>query len=116
MNIFFIDKIYQLPAETLSTIEIILRRMHNNSNVFMGDIIFISTLDHTQLKPVKGHPFLLSSHIITNFEMAKIEKFTSYSCKSFIIKNPKYYIFALLSIFRKSESTLWIKRSTSWRS
>ena len=57
MDILFIDEIGQLPAETLSTIEIILRRIRNHSNVFMGGIIIISTLDHTQLKPVNGRPF-----------------------------------------------------------
>ena len=73
MDILFIDEIGQLPAEALSTIEIILRRIRNNSNVFMGGVVIISTLDHTQLKPVKGRPFLLSSHVITNFKMAKLE-------------------------------------------
>ena len=73
MDIFFIDEIGQLPAEALSTVEIILRRMRNNSNMIMGFVIIISTLDHTLLKPVKGLPFLLSSHVITNFKMAKLE-------------------------------------------
>ena len=73
MDILFIDEIGQLPAEALSTIEIILRRIRNNSNVFMGGVVIISTLDHTQLKPVKGRPFLLSSHLIINFKMPKLE-------------------------------------------
>ena len=68
MDILFIDEIGQLPA----AIEIILRRIQNHSNVFMGGVIRISTLDHTQ-KHVNGRPFLLSSHVITNFKMSKLE-------------------------------------------
>ena len=73
LDVLFIDEIGQLSAEILSTIEIILRRIRNNSNTFVGGVIIISTLDHTQLKPITGRPFLLSSHIITNFKMAKLE-------------------------------------------
>ena len=48
LDVLFIDKIGQLSAEILSTIEIILQRIRNNSNTFMGGVIIISTLDHTQ--------------------------------------------------------------------
>ena len=73
MDILFIDKIGQLPAESISIIEMILIRICNNSILFRGGIVTISTLDHTQLKPVKGRPFLLSSHLIINFKMPKLE-------------------------------------------
>ena len=65
MDILFVDEIGQLPAEALSAIEIILRRICNNSNVLMAGVVIISTLDHTQLEPVKQRPFLVSSHVIT---------------------------------------------------
>ena len=73
VDVLFIDEIGQLPAEIFSTIEIILRRVRNHSNVFLGGAIIISTMDHTQLKPVKGRPFLLSTHVITCFRMMKLE-------------------------------------------
>ena len=73
IDILFIDKIGQLPTEALLTIEIVLRRIRNNSNVFMGGVVIISILDHTQLKLVIGCPLLLSSRVITNFKMAKVE-------------------------------------------
>ena len=44
-----------------------------NTNVFMGGVVVISTMDHTQLQPVKGRPFLLSTHVITCFKMVKLE-------------------------------------------
>ena len=38
----------------------------------MGGAIIISTIDHTQLQPVQGRPFLTSSHVITCFNMVKL--------------------------------------------
>ena len=49
MDIVFIDKIGHLLTETLSAMKIILRRVQNNSNIFMGGAAIISTLDQTQL-------------------------------------------------------------------
>ena len=67
----FFDEIGQLPSELFSAIEIILRRIRQ-STVFMGGVIIISTIDHTQLQPVNGRPFLLSTHVITCFKMVKL--------------------------------------------
>ena len=39
----------------------------------MGEVLIISTMDHTQLQPVNGRPFLLSTHVITCFKMIKLE-------------------------------------------
>ena len=39
----------------------------------MGGVIIISTMDHTQLQPVAGRPFLLSSYVITCFKLVKLE-------------------------------------------
>ena len=58
LDILFFDEIGQLPAEIFATIEIILRRVRD-SNEFMGGVIIISTMDHTQLKPVAERLFLL---------------------------------------------------------
>lgn len=73
LDVLFIDEIGQLPAEVLSAIEITLRRVRD-SKVFMGGVLIISTMDHTQLQPVQGKPFLLSTHVITSFRMVKLEK------------------------------------------
>ena len=67
----FFDEIGQLPVELFSAIEIILCRIRQ-STVFMGGVIIISTMDHTQLQPVNGRPFLLSTHVITCFKMVKL--------------------------------------------
>ena len=72
LDILFFDEIGQLPAEIFAAIEIILRRVRD-SNEFMGGVIIISTMDHTQLQPVSGRQFLLSSYVITCFKMVKLE-------------------------------------------
>ena len=71
IDVLFIDEIGQLSSELLAVIEIILRRIRDN-NIFMGGAIIISTIDHTQLQPVQGRPFLTSSHVITCFNMVKL--------------------------------------------
>ena len=72
LDILFIDEIGQVPAELLSVIDIILRRIRNSQIVF-GGVLVIGTMDHTQLQPVTGRPLLLSSLIITCFVMVKLE-------------------------------------------
>ena len=72
MDILLIDEIGQLSAELFSAIEIIFRRMRN-TNIFMRGVVVISTMDHTQLQPVKERLFLLLTHIITCFKMVKLE-------------------------------------------
>ena len=72
LDVLFFDEIGQLPAEIFAAIEIILRRVPD-SNEFMGGVIIISTMDHTQLQPVAGRPFLLSLYVITCFKMVKLE-------------------------------------------
>ena len=71
LDVLFLDEIGQLPAEMLSTIDIILRRARN-TDIFMGGVIIISTMDHTQLQPINGRPFLLSTHVLTCFKMVKL--------------------------------------------
>ena len=56
----------------LSTLDIILRRVRN-TDIFMGGVIIISTMDHTQLQPINGRPFLLSTHVITCFKMVELQ-------------------------------------------
>ena len=72
LDVIFLDEIGQLSAEMLSVLDIILRKTRD-SNIFMGGILIISTMDHTQLQPVEGRPFLLSSHVITCFKMIKLQ-------------------------------------------
>ena len=72
IDVLFFDEIGQLPAEIFAAIEIILRRVRD-SNEFMGGVIIISTMDHTQLQRVSGRPFIISSYVITCLNMVKLE-------------------------------------------
>ena len=68
IDVMFLDEIGQVSSELLSVLDIIFRRVRGNS-IFMGGVLVFSTIDHTQLPPVSGHPFLLSSHVVTCFKM-----------------------------------------------
>ena len=71
LDCLFLDEIGQLSSEMLAVIDIILRRV-KDTNIFMGGVLIISTIDHTQLQPVQGRPFLTSSHVITCFQMTML--------------------------------------------
>ena len=42
---------------------------------FVGGVIIIITMDHTQLQPVEGSTFLLSRHVITCFKMLNLKTY-----------------------------------------
>ena len=71
LTIIFLDKLGQLSAEILFVLDIILRQIRD-SNIFVRGILVAVTLYHTQLQPVKGRLFLLSSHAISYFQMIKL--------------------------------------------
>ena len=48
LNILFVDEIGQVSAELLSVLDIILGRIRD-SNIFMGGLLIITMMDHTQL-------------------------------------------------------------------
>ena len=39
----------------------------------MGGVLIIFSMDHTQIHPIGGHPFLASCHIISCFKIVTIE-------------------------------------------
>jgi hypothetical protein len=68
----FFDEMGQVSDEVLATLDIILQKVRN-SNIYMGGILIIFSMDHTQIQPIDGHPFLTSCHIIPCFKMVAIE-------------------------------------------
>ena len=72
IDISFCDEIGQVSAEIFSCINIILRRVRNN-NIFLGGLVIIGTIDHTQIQPIEGRQFLTSSHIILCFRMVELK-------------------------------------------
>ena len=71
LDVIFFDEMGQVSSEYLSTLDIILRKVRG-SNVFFGGILIIFTMDHTQLQPVEGRPFLTSCHILSCFKMVTL--------------------------------------------
>ena len=72
VNILFIDEEGQVSAELLSTLDMILRRIRN-TNIFFGGVLVIGTMDHMQFNPIDGRPFLTSSHVISCFNMVRLQ-------------------------------------------
>ena len=58
LYILFPDNIGQALAEIISVICMILRRLCDNY-IFVCVLLMIFKMDHTQLQPVNGKPFLL---------------------------------------------------------
>jgi hypothetical protein len=71
LDCLFLDEIGQLSSELLAVLDIIFRRV-KDTNIFLGGVIIIGTIDHTQLQPVQGRPFLTSSHVISCFKMTML--------------------------------------------
>ena len=64
----------QCSAEYLSTFDIIMRKVRN-SNIFFEGILILFSIDHLQIQPISGVPFLTSCHIVPCFKMVLLEHF-----------------------------------------
>ena len=63
----------QISSQMLSCLDLILRRVRNN-NIFLGGMLFICTLDHKQLQPINGKPFLVSPMVLTCFKFISLSE------------------------------------------
>ena len=72
VDVLLLDKCGQLSAQQFALIDIILRHARDSALPFGGVLIF-GTFDHHQLGAIEGLPFLLSTHIITDFTLVKLE-------------------------------------------
>lgn len=72
LDILFCDELGQSTAELISVIDIILRKLRDN-NIFLGGVLIIFTMDHTQILPFESRPFLTSTHVIPCFRMVALE-------------------------------------------
>ena len=71
MDVLVIDECGQLSAQQLSILDLILR-IARNSHIPFGGVLILGTMDHTQLGAIDGWPFLLSSHILTDFVLIRL--------------------------------------------
>ncbi|KAL7539846.1 hypothetical protein ACHAXR_009663, partial [Thalassiosira sp. AJA248-18] len=73
MDVLIIDECGQLSAQQLSILDLILRKARN-SNISFGGVLVFGTMDHAQIGAIHGWPFLLSSHILTDFKLVRLTK------------------------------------------
>ena len=84
MNVLLLDECGQLSAQQFALIDIILRHARDSSLPF-GGVLIIGTFDHYQLGAIQGLPFLLSSHILTDFTLVKLE-YSVRACKDKVLQ------------------------------
>ena len=73
MDVLVFDEIGQLSAELLTIIDIILRKLRNSAIPF-GGVLIIGTMDHTQFGAIDGLPLYLSSHLLTDFSLVRLDQ------------------------------------------
>ena len=72
LDVLLCDEIGQLSAEFIAIIDNILRRIRDN-NYYLGGVLLLCTVDHTQIQSINSRPFLTSSHIIPCFVMVNLQ-------------------------------------------
>ena len=72
LDVILADELGQLSAGFISAIDIVLRNLRKSNNMF-GGVLIIGTLDHTQIQPWEGRPFLTSPQIIPSFKMVNLK-------------------------------------------
>ena len=73
LDVLVCDKMGQIAAEFLATLDTILRTVRD-TNVNLGGILIMCTMDHTQIQPIDGRPFLTSTHAISCFRMVSLKE------------------------------------------
>ena len=72
LDVLICDEMGQLSADFLAVVDIILRRLRENS-LYLGGLLAICTLDHLQIQSIERRPFLISTHIISCFLMVELK-------------------------------------------
>ena len=73
LDVLFVDEFAQTSSEMQGVLDIILRRI-KESNIYMGGVLIIFTMDHMQTQPIKERPLLVSPQIIPCFQMVNLNK------------------------------------------
>ena len=72
IQVLFFDEADQVSDEMFAVLDIIFCRV-KDSNIFMGGVLVIMSLDHSQLLPIEGRPFLTSVHVIPCVKMVALK-------------------------------------------
>ena len=68
----FIEKIDQLSTEMLAVLNIILPNVRN-SDIYLGELLVISTIYHKKIPNVKGKLLMTSLHLLILFEFVTLQ-------------------------------------------
>ena len=72
LDVLICDEMGQLSADFLAVVDIILRRLRENS-LYLGGLLVICTLDHLQIQSIESRPFMIPMHIISCFSMVELK-------------------------------------------
>mmetsp|Transcript_28417 Transcript_28417/g.59223 ORF Transcript_28417/g.59223 Transcript_28417/m.59223 type:complete len:556 (+) Transcript_28417:675-2342(+) len=72
LDVLFLDKAGQTSTVQLSAINIILHKLRN-SQIPFGGVLFLGTMDPSQLKPINQLPFLTLLMMLTSFRIFKLK-------------------------------------------
>eukprot|EP00804_Cyclotella_cryptica_P023555 CCRYP_018915-RA/>CCRYP_018915-RA protein AED:0.11 eAED:0.11 QI:0/0/0/1/0/0/4/0/463 len=72
MEMLLLDECGQLSAQQLALMDIILRPARSSALPFEG-VLICGSFDHAQLGSIGGLPFLISSHILSDFTLVRLE-------------------------------------------
>ena len=72
LQVILFDEAGQVADEVIDKIDIMISKVINN-NIYMGGVLIISSMDHSQIQPIRGRPFLTSCHIVPCFKMVPLE-------------------------------------------
>jgi hypothetical protein len=72
VNMIIFDEMGQVSDNILSILDVILQKVQN-SKVYMGGVVTIFIMDHTQIQPINSRLFLTSCHIIPCFKAVALK-------------------------------------------
>ena len=71
LDVIAADELGQLDDKFMGVTNLIFKQIRG-SNLYLGGIKVLGTLDHTQIQPINGRPFLTSIHLLTSFKMIEL--------------------------------------------
>ena len=96
-----VDELGLVSSDFFAAWDIVLRSICDSSQS-MGRVLLFCTIDNEQINPIRGHPVLMSSHIITSFRVVLIKhwvrsRFDRYVCDIFSseLLNEVWFVYEL---------------------
>ena len=72
LDVLYYDELGQTASEIVASLDIIFRTI-KQSNIYMGGVLIMFTLDHMQIRPIHRRQFLTSSNVISCYTMVSLQ-------------------------------------------